>query len=662
MLWQDCNTNIKIETGEESGGYYTFGEKGFENLKAKGYKKIIYKNLYPSIDVEYTIPKKGGIKYKLILRSGADVSKVKMKYSGDVEKIKKDISENILIETPAGNIVDHAPISFYETNNKLNLPTEFKINNNTVSFKLNNSAKSDGNIIIDPWTTMPDSLPGNPWAYDVATDDYGEVYISGGSGQYCISKYTAGGAFIWNYSVPTSFWTASGHGYSEMCVLPPHGSILLGEPINLAGPRIMKVNCDGTLASISASLTGSTGTYNYEIWIMFYNRCTGQLMAFGGGPFMDVNLQQISDTNITSSTINNFDGYAGFDNDIGAAIMDYNGDFYAFVSSGINPASNHIFKSSIAATYNPPPAFDVPTTFHFEETTNNGIPGFVGGQTVRANILALNTSYLFGYDGDSLIAWDKGSGAMLGALVVDPGYNHGYQRNHEGIAVDDCNNVYVGGAGKVHVFNFDGATFTPHSTITATIPGQVYDLAIDQYNGILYACGDGFLSIVHVNACNNHQLTLTTTGNCLDTLTIAASGGTPPYSFLWSDGSTTNSISGPPGMYTVSVSDNSCKILNTIDTVEICPPPPPPAVLTIPNVFTPNGDSFNDVFEIYYDGNESYNLLIFNRWGKIMFSTTNKNEYWNGKAPGGKNASDGVYYYILTVGEKSYHGSVTLLR
>jgi hypothetical protein len=76
--WLGSNPNPEIITSDPSSNYYTFGEKGYENVKAKGYKKIVYKNLYPQIDVEYTIPEKGGMKYKLILRPGADISQVKM--------------------------------------------------------------------------------------------------------------------------------------------------------------------------------------------------------------------------------------------------------------------------------------------------------------------------------------------------------------------------------------------------------------------------------------------------------------------------------------------------------------------------------------------------------------------------------------------------------
>ena len=62
MNWEGCNANAELIAGEQSEGYYTFGEKGYENVMAKGYKKLLYKDIYPNIDLEYTIPTKGGIK------------------------------------------------------------------------------------------------------------------------------------------------------------------------------------------------------------------------------------------------------------------------------------------------------------------------------------------------------------------------------------------------------------------------------------------------------------------------------------------------------------------------------------------------------------------------------------------------------------------------
>ena len=85
--------------------------------------------------------------------------------------------------------------------------------------------------------------------------------------------------------------------------------------------------------------------------------------------------------------------------------------------------------------------------------------------------------------------------------------------------------------------------------------------------------------------------------------------------------------------------------------------------LFIPNVFTPNADGINDVFRPDYSGVEPYALQIFDRWGTLVFSHQGSPaEGWDGYTPSGAPASEGVYYYLIQVGEKAYQGNVVLMR
>ncbi|OKS88450.1 T9SS type B sorting domain-containing protein [Mucilaginibacter polytrichastri] len=86
--------------------------------------------------------------------------------------------------------------------------------------------------------------------------------------------------------------------------------------------------------------------------------------------------------------------------------------------------------------------------------------------------------------------------------------------------------------------------------------------------------------------------------------------------------------------------------------------------LTIPNVFTPNGDGVNDTFEIpglgNYTGNE---LIVMNRWGSTVYQKKGYNNEWNGEG-----LNEGTYFYLLKVQQPGsgkwdvYKGYITLLR
>jgi gliding motility-associated-like protein len=71
--------------------------------------------------------------------------------------------------------------------------------------------------------------------------------------------------------------------------------------------------------------------------------------------------------------------------------------------------------------------------------------------------------------------------------------------------------------------------------------------------------------------------------------------------------------------------------------------------LLLPNVFTPNGDGINDVYEVGLRTANFYELKIFDRWGKMVFSTNDLNTNWDGTY-GGRDCEEGVYYVSVKHG------------
>jgi gliding motility-associated-like protein len=87
-----------------------------------------------------------------------------------------------------------------------------------------------------------------------------------------------------------------------------------------------------------------------------------------------------------------------------------------------------------------------------------------------------------------------------------------------------------------------------------------------------------------------------------------------------------------------------------------------PSTLNIPNVITPNGDGINDQLQPDYEGTEAFRMVIYNRWGKQVFSTDEPNDAWEGRLNGGQIVSSGLYFYVIEVGDKTYKGEVTVVR
>ena len=63
------------------------------------------------------------------------------------------------------------------------------------------------------------------------------------------------------------------------------------------------------------------------------------------------------------------------------------------------------------------------------------------------------------------------------------------------------------------------------------------------------------------------------------------------------------------------------------------------------NVFTPNNDGINDKFGFKDIIGSEFHFEVYDRWGELVFKTTDSNVQWDGTSNKGI-CSDGVYYWI----------------
>lgn len=110
------------------------------------------------------------------------------------------------------------------------------------------------------------------------------------------------------------------------------------------------------------------------------------------------------------------------------------------------------------------------------------------------------------------------------------------------------------------------------------------------------------------------------------------------------DGSTSYSS---PGTYTVTLTGFNG---NCFDTwmQEIVVFAADPLVYEIPNVFTPNGDLVNDLYEVSLTNAKSFEASIVNRWGNTVYEMTGLEDAWDGTV-NGNSASEGTYFIRYTI-------------
>jgi gliding motility-associated-like protein len=86
----------------------------------------------------------------------------------------------------------------------------------------------------------------------------------------------------------------------------------------------------------------------------------------------------------------------------------------------------------------------------------------------------------------------------------------------------------------------------------------------------------------------------------------------------------------------------------------------------IPDAFTPNGDGANDCFKVVdFASAKTVEVIIYNRYGNLVFQTKNPAECWDGKYKGQPSEPGNYVYFIRVIndcGEEIKKGNLLLLR
>lgn len=122
---------------------------------------------------------------------------------------------------------------------------------------------------------------------------------------------------------------------------------------------------------------------------------------------------------------------------------------------------------------------------------------------------------------------------------------------------------------------------------------------------------------------------------------IVLSANTILPNYRWSNGDTTRqTIVESRGIYKLS-SNFRCGGVSDEIFVDVCPP-----VIDFPNAFTPDGDGLNDTFGPVQTNMFIQSLLIYNRWGELVFEGRTPDAHWDGNYLS-KPAPAGIYAYRI---------------
>lgn len=580
LKWLNTNAKVQVQGIERTSDYFSYLLNGGQNINyIPAYKKILYKDLYEKIDVLYEFHQTEGIKYSLILHPGADISVVGMEYSGN-RYVKMDSAGNLNIETKFGNIIDQAPVTFYQENPDKIITSSFIVKENIVSFSLGNYDATK-TIIVDPWIQMPNYSNTN-WkcSWECERDGAGNVYVIGGTSPLQLIKYNAAGVIQWTYNTPydTTEWLGTFKTDQAGNSYVTQGSPARIQKINTAGAIVWNNPNPGGIFSLT------------EFWTITFNCDETHLVIGGtGGSAFQGPIPYVYNIDMNTGNVLNSAQVAG-----GAGLNPANGQEVRAITACGN--GNYYFLTHDSIGY-------IHQNFSFCSSGGQGPFRVSSGADLsykcenwrydNTGIVALiyYNNFIFVHRGNQLQKRIFSNAAIVATANIPGGsFNNQFGGNYvsnSGIDIDACGNIYVGSTNAVHKFD-------QNLNLLASYPTSynVYDVAVNS-GGEIIACGStgtsstsnrtGYIQSFAVSACATQSVVCCDASICNAgpfcttdppvNLTSSQSGGT------WSGTGITNPATGTfdpsvagSGTFTITYT-LPCGSSSIIIVVNNCMPP-----------------------------------------------------------------------------------------
>lgn len=536
------------------------------------YEKLVYTNIYPNIDLEYSFHPKGGLKYAFIVHPEGNPDDIRISVTNN-NGLTTDEKGNLLIKTVFGTITDHQPHTFYKNLPEKSIPSKFVIQENTFHFQVSDYDKGK-TIIVDPWTLTPNAFSNSNKIWEIETDQNGNIYVYGGDSPLRLRKYNAAGNLQWTYNTP---WDTANYWVGTLKTdLAGNSYITTG-----TSGTVRKINTSGTLSWTSAN---NGPVPEIEFWSLSFNCDYTKLYCGGMRAANGINVGSYRGVLFELSLANG--AISGF-KEVGFATGGFPPTIKEVRSIAASPNQNIYYLTldsvgGLTSGFNT--LFQIPSGFNF----SYGIPNYgVTNQGIHA--VAANADFLYTMNGNSVQRRNINSGTILNSAAVPGGINNtvplvgGNTPGNSGLVIDTCGNVYVGSANAVH-------KFSPSLNLLATYntPAAVYDVALN-YNGEVVACGNNFITSINTLSpcppppavCLNCIQIIPVPPLCGDaapiTLSVNQTGGT------WSGPGITNAVAGTfspasagPGthiIYYSVVPAPTCGADSMLITVNNCAPP-----------------------------------------------------------------------------------------
>jgi gliding motility-associated-like protein len=241
----NSNPNVNLISNEKSSdfdNYYNVPNKPEGIVNVHQYQQITYKNIYPNIDVVFSIPKDSlkAVEYNFVVHPNGKISDIQLKFNGAKTEL---IDNKIKMNVRFGEMEEILPASWTEDGmKKKSIHVGYKkIKNNVYGFNTSNAVNGK-TVIIDPvpvrlWGTYYGGNVGD-YSSDICNDSNNNVYFSG---------YTRSTTNIATIGlIPESTSSTYYNGYGFVTKFDENGNRIWGTYYSVI-PSTIKVDSNGNL-------------------------------------------------------------------------------------------------------------------------------------------------------------------------------------------------------------------------------------------------------------------------------------------------------------------------------------------------------------------------------------------------------------------------------
>lgn len=482
---QTCSVTAENQLPDYLNYYTSAAPEGIVNVHR--YQKVIYHNLWDSIDMIWALSGEGVMKYEFHVHPGGNPADIVIKYNDPLLPTMNEEGA-IRFENKFGWLEEKAPVSFSGSDT---IPTHYRWNEGILSFQLEEYSLNDV-LVIDPVRTWGTYYGGNSGDYglDILTDSSSNIYLTGGvlsdgmassNGQdqtndgdfdVILAKFDSAGNRIW----ATYFGGSKQDIGKGLAFL--NGNIILGgqtKSTTLSTSGVFQEGYGGgTDDALIASFTSADGSLNWSSYIGGNSSEDGFAVDTGNGGLYIVGYTVSGDFPITPGVLQGSisggrDGFISHINEDGSSLLwstFLGGDMDDEIQDILVEKSGNIVIGGDTESTDITPGIIFPSQNCFIAripSDGSSYQGFlidkVGedvletvAQDSAGNIYYAGTTSSIGMNENSSTSLQGNSDCFIaktsptGVLLWRRYYGGLSDESTEGMQVDDQGNIYLGGA------------------------------------------------------------------------------------------------------------------------------------------------------------------------------------------------------------------------